>query len=143
MKIDYKCKYCGRPGQAESDDDDSTMFQVEKWKPILACNRCADFMDQKGRLFDKIKTVCIFLIQSEKLTGDKASKIESIAREKLTTLTKSLATLACGHYRLQNVWDNEFVNMLIDQPRRWGHIAYHYVKSIKSQSETQHAAARR
>lgn len=133
MNIAYECKFCNRPGIVIMEESPGIQFQIEKWKPILCCNRCGDFMVAKRKITDLIQrnaaclNVCRITLQGEKLL-----KAESMCREAFTKLTKQFATVVCDYFRKTNVWDQEFVNMLMDKPDRFWHLCNQYMKLART-----------
>lgn len=133
MKVDYKCKFCGVSGSVEVDDLDTSLFQVEKWKPVLVCNRCADYYEAKRGLMDRVRACCITVIQTrQQKNKDEIFKVEGAARSKLESLTKKLATLVCDYYRKPNFWHNEFVVLLMDMPEKYWAACSEYIRSVKA-----------
>lgn len=129
MNIAYNCKFCKRPGIAVAEDG-VDMFQIQKWIPMLACNRCADYMEGKRKLIDSIKKVCLDLVAADH-RGKRNSEIETSSRAMLEALTKKFARIVCDYFHLQNVWDVEFVNMLMEKPGRFWDICHQYIKSTR------------
>lgn len=133
MNVAYKCKFCGREGIAVADDEGASMFVLEKWTPALCCDRCADFMVTKRNQQAKIERACVFLGQSRQtLDGSKLREIEAAVREKLVEMTKRFSAIVCDHYRKTNVWENDFVEMLMDHPDKLYQICAQYVRGIRT-----------
>lgn len=128
MQISYNCKFCGLPGSAEAGEG-ASMFDVERWRTILACNRCADYRVSTRTLCDKIHTTCAFLLFGR--NGRPEVKSEDKFRVKLTDLTKQLATVACKHRWIQNIWDVAFVDMLIEKPDCCRIVTGKYLRDIE------------
>ncbi len=132
MNIAYECKFCQKPGVVTIDDPEA-MFQVPKWKHLLSCNRCADYMERKRGFFERIRAATATLQQFRlTMTSEKLMPAEAKIREKLTAITKGLASLVCDYYRKTNVWEAEFVNLLMDKPERVIEISNRYVRDIKT-----------
>lgn len=133
MIIEYNCKFCRLKSAVEIDDTDHIMFQVDKWKPLLCCNRCADYMVAKRTLIDKVASASVLLSRSRlSETGATLLKVEAAIRERFTVLTKLFATLVCDYYRKQNVWEEAFVDMLMDCPDKFWQIVQQYAKGIRT-----------
>jgi len=131
MNIAYECKFCQKPGVVTIDDPEA-MFQVPKWKHLISCNRCADYSERKRLFFERIETATAILNQFRMtLAPEKINSAESKIREKLTAITKQLSALVCDYYRKTNVWDVEFVNLLMERPEKTWAICNQYVRNIK------------
>lgn len=132
MIIQYKCKFCSRDGGVEIEDNPD-MFHVEKWKPLLCCNRCGDYMEKRRGLSESIVKSCVFLQQARATqSGAALGKFEAGVREKLTELTKRMAALVCDYYRKTNIWDCDFVNMLAEQPKSAWQIVNKYCNMVRT-----------
>lgn len=118
MMMDYKCKFCGKPGKVDVGEHTSGIFDLTKWVKILCCDPCGQFMESKRKVEDAIKAECLkmWAFRKQERDREKVSKEEVKAEEILTALTKRYATLVCDHYKRQFVWDAEFVNTLMDNP---------------------------
>jgi hypothetical protein len=117
MKIEYHCKFCGKPGTAEAEEIPGIELAVEKWKPLLCCDRCADFMTARRSVIEQIKRVCEEVIQARLvLKPIRLKDIEEAARAGLIEGTKRFTRLVCEYKRTMNIWDIEFVNLLMDKP---------------------------
>lgn len=118
MMVDYKCKFCGKPGQVDPGPDRFGIFDMKKWIPMLCCDRCGEFMETKRGIEDKIKRVCLHLwaFRKQEKDKEKISKSEVESESILTRLTKQYASVVCDHYKREHVWDAEFVNTLMDNP---------------------------
>jgi len=128
MKIEYTCKFCRVQRWVELDND-SDIFAIERWKPMLCCDRCADFMQEKRKLTDRINRVADALELIRQGFGKQAS--ESAIRSKFEFYTKKFAALVCDYFRKTTVWDEEFVNMLMEKPEESHKICAHYVRGIR------------
>ncbi len=134
MNIDYTCKFCRRTGIAQlADDLPADWIQLDKWKAMLCCNRCADYMEAKRKCLWAIRKAAILLAQMRvTATGQELLKIEAAVRERLVGLTKRFAAVVCDYLLVETVWEEEFVNMLMDKPDRCEDIASHYVRGIRA-----------
>ncbi len=132
MNIAYECKFCNKPGLVTVSDPEA-MFQVPKWKPMLACNRCADYMERKRALIERIGTATTTLSQFRMTrAGEKLNAAEAKLREKLGDITKQLSSVVCDYNYKSNVWDIEFVNLLMEHPMKFWGICNQYVRNIKT-----------
>ncbi len=132
MNIAYECKFCQKGGVITIDDPDA-MFQIPKWKHLLACNRCADYSAKKRIVIERIGTAASFLqLARATMTASNSHAAEAKLREKLVSLTKSLSTLVCDYYHKTNVWDVEMVNMVMDRPDMCFNICNRYARNIKT-----------
>lgn len=119
-------------------DDECPMSDINKWKKILACNRCFDFYTAYNALGRKIGDAMASLAAARNThrymsSNDRLEKIERDTRAILEVITKKLASLLAGFYRTVNQWDEEMVNLLMDKPDAWQSI----VRTLKRGAETQ------
>lgn len=119
-QIEYTCPCCGKPGTAEYDPE--YVREIGKWKPMLHCDRCADFRSELSRLRESAKRVCMII-----LTTGEISK----SRDKLTEITKKISNVVCNQWRVTNVWEPDFVNQLVDQPRQSDTIINLFARGIR------------
>lgn len=142
MNVAYKCKMCGHEGVVipetlEQGKDMDAAFEVfpdlvKKWSKMLTCNRCADYLSDRRDSLRKIRRACELLIASRMTKkGPKLMEMETKIRDGFTSLTKRFATITCYYFHKTNVWDVEFVNMLMDKPKDGMIIASHYTRLIK------------
>jgi hypothetical protein len=130
MNIAYDCKFCHQPGVVILEDG-APMFQVESWKPLLCCNRCGDYQEQKRETGRRILRGAVLLLQVRvTLSGQKLKDEEQKIQERLTALTKRYAAVVCDHFRVTNIWQEEFVLMLMEQPRQVYDILRRYIKGV-------------
>lgn len=119
MKVEYRCKFCHRPGVVEIPEEDTKitdeMFRMERWIPLLTCNRCADYLVAKRQTIDAILYACREL---EVAPESKREKALAKSRNSLTSLTKRFYFIVCNYYRKPNQWNAELLELLIEHPRR-------------------------
>lgn len=141
MNVAYKCKMCGREGvvipetldQGKDMDSAFEVFPdlVNKWSKMLTCNRCADYLSDRRDSLRKIRRACELLVASRMIKkGPKLMEMETRIRDGLTALTKRFAAITCHYFNKSNVWDVEFVNMLMDKPKEAMNVASHYTRLI-------------
>ncbi len=128
MIIPYRCKFCKTERVATFDGDNpDVVYKMEVWKSMLACNACADYRMDRRKYIDAIRRACESISRSGVIaTKDQIER----AREVLVNVTKKLSGIVCAHYGLTNVWDIEFVLMLIDSPDKWLPVVNKYIKGI-------------
>ena len=133
MILDYKCKFCGKPGQVDAGEYTSGIFDLTKWVKILCCDRCGAYMESKRKKEDKIKSVCLDLWSFRKATREpaKVREAEVNAEQNLIVLTKSYAKQVCDYYERETTWDAEFVNSLMDSPTMCSKIMMIYRHGIQ------------
>ena len=129
MKLDYQCKLCGHKSTVEVDDD-LELFTIAQWKTILCCNRCADFLGEKRAVVEKINRVAGLLELKRK--GFAAKVAESAIREKFDFHARKFAALVCHHFHKSMVWDEEFVNLLMEKPENSHRICAHYLRGVRA-----------
>jgi len=107
----YNCKFCSKPGIVKADPLGLEMFTLEKWLPKIACNRCGAFMDLKFKITQELNRMCRVL-----QTDSKVKRGDEKIKAKLVILTKRYSQVACDYYRLTNVWEEQFAEMIFDHP---------------------------
>ena len=138
--IDYECKFCGRKGTAHYHED-AGVENVEFWKSLLACNRCADFHSARLRLFRSITDVCTHVVQARTGNFKNREELETRSREILESSTKKLCELVSNFYRLTNLWSNDFVEVLMERPdAAWNSLEF-YVSRRKKEASFRDVAA--
>lgn len=117
--IAYRCKMCGKEGNAEMACSEEEMkvlgFDLSVWVSMLTCNRCYDFRENYSSIIDRIFRLCRII---EVSTASKREKISAGVREQLTAQTKRLVTLLAAHFNQQNVWDAAIVDGLMEKPEQ-------------------------
>lgn len=133
MIIKYTCKFCGTPGKI--DCDVPVEFNISKWIPILACNRCADFMVKKRSYIDPIRKAGFRLNSARIGKSKKLTEIEKEIEESFTNLTKPFCACVNKHYGLSNVWDTDLVAILMERPEHAAVSCEDYARRKKRESE--------
>lgn len=130
---DYKCKFCGKPGSVsyEIESGTETMFSIEKWLSMLACNRCADFRSNVRMTTDRIGRICAIYHAATLAHGDTA---RAATREKLTAPVQNLTRIVCDYYRMRRLDDPEFVEILMDRPLHAATVIKTYIQGISKMS---------
>ena len=114
MPVPYKCRVCGCDGIAYSSEDGESEFTsiFSRW---LTCNRCADYRQGKRKWGEAIASVCVRLRICQ-LAGTMDQDIEDSARKRLHDLTQSYSHIVCTYHHCEDIWEEEFVNLLIEKP---------------------------
>jgi len=129
MLLNYQCRYCKLEATIPLDDEGLDMFQVEKFKPILCCNRCADSIVARRAVVDRIKkAVELLIIQRHSSNPENVVVVTKNVREALTVLTKRYATLVNEYFKKPNMWHADFVDLLMDKPRYYETILKDYFR---------------
>lgn len=110
----YKCKMCGREGLAHASDDGDPGWNATLAK-MLVCNRCADYRQGRRKWGEAIASVCA-QIRGAQLTKGLSNEAEDEARKQLKDFSQSYAHVACKYHHCQDIWEEEFVNLLVDKP---------------------------
>lgn len=120
MNVTYNCKFCGNPGSVEIEDNDATMFCIEKWQKMLCCNRCGDYRVNRRRVEDAIKKACMAIVQFRAvLLGEKLFQAEARMRVMVQQLAEQYAKIVCKHYQKMDDFDQSFVDEFMSQPDKW------------------------
>lgn len=127
--IEYKCKFCKKPGTVEYDD--TIRSDVSKWIPYLACSPCASYHQKRITIERKIEEVCLTVneLQSSWNEQKKKDGLER-CRQKLSAYTRDYANLVCKFLHKTVLWEPDFVEQLVDNPRSVRKICYQYRKMI-------------
>ena len=112
--IEYLCKFCGAKGALEIDTEVEWFFKLEKWLPLAACNRCADFSETLKMLEDAIKGIAHSVASLPNNDGKK--NVPEGLRKSLVTTTRAYAMRVCNFYRRPIMWEPEFVQTIIEKP---------------------------
>ena len=113
MKLASECKACGKHVVLECDDQ-CPKLNLEKWLPIIVCNRCGDYMERRRLITERIQTACNQVI----ITATLKNKSEPMAklRENLIQLTQSFCQLLCRRWQTTNDWSDEMVDIIMESP---------------------------
>jgi hypothetical protein len=124
--IESKCKVCNRPVVAKFYDPapgeaDTIAAAVDKWLPLLTCNRCYDAHDQRNRSGEIIFGACLSLarIPREKRTRE---MIDS-TRRALEPAMKSYAQAIAMEAGLEiPIYHDAGIDVLIEKPEHCSRI---------------------
>jgi hypothetical protein len=112
MTFAYKCKFCGELGAATCDDE-CPGINIEKWLPLLCCNRCGDYQQWLNRATHVVKKMCY---DWAALGPKKRAEKQNDLFVKLTETTQRIATKVCAFHRIPYEWDRDFVDQLMEKP---------------------------
>lgn len=136
MKIEYKCKLCGKPGTAEFPED-APPEAVDKWFPMLAHNHCADIRRGRDDSEDLIVHACYSIsIADEKKKGALIARL----RPSLEKWTRRYAECIAEILDREHVWSSHFVDLLIEQPEKASQILSKYRDKIRAQPRRREGA---
>lgn len=134
----YKCKFCGKPGTVDGDEKGLAFIgDVNKWLGMIACRRCATFIEQKRKVTDALARIC------RDIEVKRPAKLESKHREDLERLTKRLCGLSCTQYGLMNVWDNNLPELMFKNPDCMYTIVGTYLRKLETESKQNHDTHRK
>lgn len=117
-EITYTCKFCKQQRTFEVEWTEACdQFNLAKWIPILACNRCAEHERKRRDLQSSIVRLTFQIIADRKaLKGQAALKAEDGAREAIGTLLARFATCVCDHLFIQTQFDRDFTDQIMEKP---------------------------
>lgn len=112
------CKLCGRKITLSCDPICPPDW-ADSFARMACCNRCYDFREASERCGTRIVNCC-HILQSLRANGKKDPAREKQLSEALTWLTKSYCREAGKYYGAQNLWHQEFVDLLMAKPEASG-----------------------
>jgi len=117
--IDCKCHFCSKPIRLDCGPHTHGIFDLTKWAKAMICDRCGEWRRASQRLEAVIVVECLNVASVRATTRDRdaVSKVEVRAEENLIALTKRYLKIQCDYFHLEQPWDAEFVNTLMDNPR--------------------------
>jgi len=118
IRFAYKCKFCGKPGFVDADEEGLKIISWDKWKNNIACNRCGAFMESKRGLETSLLKMCrsVQVLRTTGKQGKSRDEAEAALKKNIVELTRRLAMLVCNHHRVTYTWDGEFPAMIFDKP---------------------------
>lgn len=129
MKLARDCKFCKRHMILEIDDAYAELGDPYKLLQYACCDRCADIREKRRKIEGQIKRACMILAQS---TGKLKKEQRDGIREALMELTKRYARMVAEWYNFSGMsWDEEFVNLLMDKPAKFGDILGQYWRHFR------------
>jgi hypothetical protein len=119
------CKFCHCSVTLQVHPDAVEMFKdMDAWKKMTACNRCADYHSARLTI-----TRAIQAIANKLLASQKQDQIEQ-AKSRFTELTRKLASNASTHYDATLVWDQDWVEQIIGNPPKATSMCLFYERSL-------------
>jgi len=94
------------------------MFNLDYWKSLAACNRCADFREKKRSLIDFI--IAWSIHWSRHLNKQYTLSKEQVDRMSatITACTQKYADLLCTFHRTPHSWTQEFADDIMREPTK-------------------------
>lgn len=135
----YKCKICGAEHVAMASDDGDPAWNITLAK-LLVCDRCADYRQGRRKYGEAIATVCAQIRGALLSSKGLSQSVEDEARKQLRNLTQSYARVACRHRGMADVWDEEWVNMLVEKPDKVWIILREYEAGLQATKTKARAA---
>jgi len=129
--LPYHCRICHAPHVAYYDDECPGM-RLEEWKKGLTCNSCHEYRAARICLEERIKHVCAWV------QANKTEAAVNHCRLKLERLTVEYAELVCKRARLERVWEQDFVEQLLEHPDQPGAVLGAYrdgLRRLKAQAQ--------
>jgi hypothetical protein len=127
MTFAYKCKFCGALGAADCDDE-CPAITIEKWLPLLCCNRCGDYQAWFHRQLSRVGRWSKDWAQK---THKDREEGKGEAFRKLEKFTKQIAAVMCRFYRVEHTWSDEVVSELLAHPDKTIVVLRAFERSIK------------
>lgn len=133
----YKCKFCGKAGTVQGDEAGLAFIgDINKWLAMIACARCAHFMERKRKVTDRMTVVCRKLETTKENDKDRQT-VEAEAKMNLENLTKKYCTLVNDYYRQANVWDQTLAQKIFHNPNEASTIISEYLRRVDAESTKQ------
>lgn len=130
--IQANCKFCQNP--IELKFYHGLEEKIPSTIKLAACNRCADHYTFRFRVMDRIRRAALNLYGVSLSSPDKYQDAEANARKKLLDLTRSFSRKTSEHYRCNELWDIEFVENILANPRRSDNICLNFHDHIRKQA---------
>lgn len=135
--IQSKCKICGGSAVAQFHDD-AVQEAVDKWLPMLTCNRCYDIRSRGVAASDAILNACRMLVYEGKNVSEKT---KANIRKSLNVYTAEYADAMAAHFRLNEVmWQSQWVDDFMNAPEKGANILYKYRNELRKYAYTLKAA---
>lgn len=130
----FTCKFCRKPQVTKWHPN--SFFTEEKWRSLLACNRCSDFRMAKLRYESAINKLCTKLHSARTVGVENINVLQGVIEAKLTEITKKLSEATCAYHMLQPFWDHDFVLQLLERPDIAWKICRNYQSMIAHHATT-------
>ena len=108
------CKFCSCHVTLKIDPESLGMWNMETWKAMAACNRCADYHTARLATARFAHTLAMRFMRAEAAND---SELMEAQRSKIIEATRKLATLASKHYRAGFTWESDWVTQITEQPQ--------------------------
>jgi len=138
ISLHYTCKFCRKPGFAHADESGLTLITQLKWLANICCDRCGRYMVQKRKVLDALAKCCRILEVCRMSRNDKRGEAEAAALQNLMFLTKKLSEIVCSYYRVTNIWEEDFAQMIFDKPTKLSAIVSAYIRGVAHESRKAH-----
>jgi hypothetical protein len=139
MIVDYKCKLCGRAGQAEADSDCDPAW-IETFRKILVCNPCYDLRGKFRKAEARIIATCITLsrLGLMKVTKEIVDEAIQEARTVLIPATRRYTEAMAVYRKLPSpIWSNDLPEKLLAKPSQYERILKDYRDSLRKTPQQQ------
>lgn len=137
MNYPYHCKFCKKPGIVTCDDRFTDMFKIEKWLAMICCERCGKYMESKRSVQEAIRECAISLVRIKQARAEqKNSEMMGKIREALDLLCLRFAEIVCDYFKVQTVFEPEFVQVVYDRPQNSMAALDRYIRGVRSISAT-------
>lgn len=133
MNIAATCKFCPRPILVIVGDSDVEIEAAEKWRPSLCCDRCGNFRVELRKHRDTVARISRNIAMSP---PEMVAEVINRSRDALAKITKRIATLACDYYRIQNTWEADFVDNIIENPTKSDIVIATYINGVSRISKS-------
>lgn len=133
MNIAYTCKICKRPGIAKFDDD-APQSWLGRLQPLLSCDPCYDLRTEFWEATNAILHHCQMLARMAmvRMKPSEQEATRSRIRPELELLTRKYARVMAKYRNLAGpVWEEDFVDQLVENPGSCGLILRAYRMQLK------------
>lgn len=128
MRKAVNCKFCHNPITVEIDDDYAALGDPFKLVSFACCNRCADLREERRLVTDRIRKVAMAYASVTK----KTDATKQATRNSLLKLCQQYARLvAAFHGKEGSAFDEASVDLMLEQPHKWGEILSRYWKMYR------------
>ena len=128
----YACRICRTEHVAQADDCCPSEW-ITGLATILVCDRCCDYRVGRRKYGEMIARACGEIRAAALTPKGVPAEMRQSMEALLRNLTQSYARIVCRYHGLGDMWDEDFVNQLIDYPDRAWTILRAYEDQVRDE----------